>query len=330
MQSRNFNTKAVVEAGLLSAIIVVLMLTTAYIPFLSILNVLLPVPVTILYLRHNYKVAMATVVVSGIIVSTLYSPILALGVIVTYSLTGMTLGYCIKRDKKVSHTIIILALVSALAYLINTLIFIFIIQPNGIQGFIGYINKLIAIINTTMDQSKEFYKAAGMMNAKQLAALNQVPILTIANIMLIFPGTFVLACSMNAFISYSITKAILKKLRYKVRDFKPFSQFYIKNKLGALAIILFCIALLLQRRNMFIGEYVVSFLTILIESVLLISGLALTTFYLRNQFKLSKKLVILLLLFTLLMKMEQIFLILGLMDMILDFRHLDADRLFKR
>lgn len=329
MQSGNFNTKAIVEAGLLSAIIVVLMLTTAYIPFLSILNVLLPVPVTVLYLRHNYKVALTAVVVSGIIVSTMYSPVLALGVIVTYSFTGMTLGYCIKRDKKVFHTIILLALVSAVAYGINILIFIFIIQPDGIQGLISYINQMLAMINKTMTQTKEFYKSAGM-SASQLAKLNQIPTLTIRYSMLIFPGAFVLACVIDACISYSIAEAILKKLRYKVRSFKPFSEFYINNKIGALAIILFCISLLLQRSNIFIGEYAVGFLTIIIGSMLLVCGLALATFYLRRQYKLSKKIVILLLMVAILMQLEQIFLILGFMDMILDFRHLDADRLFKR
>ena len=329
MQSRNFNTKAIVEAGLLSAIIVVLMLTTAYIPFLSILNVLLPVPVTVLYLRHNYKVAISAVVVSGIIVSTMYSPVLAIGVIVTYSLTGMTLGYCIKRDKKVSHTIILLALVSAVAYAINVLIFIFIIQPNGIQGFISYINQLLTMVNKTMEQTKEFYKSAGM-TAKQLAKINQIPTLTIKNSMIIFPGAFVLACIIDACISYFITEAILKKLRYKVKSFKPFSEFYMNNKVGALAIILFCIALLLQNRNIFIGEYVVGFLTIIIGSMLLLCGLAVATFYLRKHYKLSKKLVIVILIVSLVMQLEQIFLMLGFMDMILDFRHLDADRLFKR
>jgi uncharacterized protein YybS (DUF2232 family) len=329
MQSRNYSTKAVVEAGLLSVIIVVLMLTTAYIPFLSILNVLLPVPVTILYLRHNYKVAICSVIVSGIIVSTLYSPVLALGVIVTYSLAGMTLGYCIKRDKKVSHTIMLLALASAIANVITTLLFVFVIQPNGVQGFISYINKALFTLNSNIEQTKEAYKAAGM-SAKQLSTLNQIPPLTIANIMLILPGTFVLTCAFDAIISYSITKAILKKLKYKVKGFKPFSEFYINNRIGALAIILFCIALLLKSRNMAIGEYALGFLTIIILSVLLISGLALTTFFLRNRFILSKKIVILIILITFIMGLGQIFLILGFMDMIIDYRRLDADRLFKR
>jgi uncharacterized protein YybS (DUF2232 family) len=328
MQSRDFNTKAVVEAGLLSAIIVVLMLITAYIPFLSILNVLLPVPVTILYLRHNYKVAISAIVVSGIIVSTLYSPILALGIIVTYSLTGMTLGYCIKRDMKLSHIIMLLVLSGAVAYILNMLLFVFLIQPNGFQGIAVTINKAIEGLNSTIDQAKEIAKATGM-SAKQVATLDQVPKLTVANIMLMLPGTFVVASIIVACINYSIVKAILKKLRYKVRDFKPFSQFYIKNKIAAVGIILFCIALLLQSRNMAIGVYTTSFLTIILRTAFLVNGLALVTFYLRGKFKLRKGVVILILAFATL-QFENIFFMWGLIDVIMDFRRLDAERLFKR
>lgn len=327
MQSRNFSTKAVVEAGLLSTIIVVLMLITAYIPFLSMLNVLLPVPVTILYLRHNYKVAISAVVVSGIIVSTLYSPVLALGVIVTYSLTGMTLGYCIKRDKKVFNTIILLALASALAYIINTVLFIFVVQPNGVQGFINAFNKILDALNDTVQQTKELYKTTG--STKQLEMINSVPKLTISNIMLWLPGEFLIAIILIACINYSIVKSILKKLKYKVRDFKPFSRFYINNKVGAIAIICFCIAILLEDRNMAIGVYAVSFLTIIMKMTFLVNGLAVTTFYLRDKFKLSKGLVILILVFCMIL-FENIFFALGIVDMIIDYRRLDADRLFKR
>ena len=59
MQNRIYNTKAVIEAGLISALIVVIMLINVYVPIFSIFGMfILPVPVTVLYIRHNYKVTL--------------------------------------------------------------------------------------------------------------------------------------------------------------------------------------------------------------------------------------------------------------------------------
>jgi uncharacterized protein YybS (DUF2232 family) len=329
MQSGNFSTKAVVEAGLLSAIIVVLMLITVYIPFLSILNVILPVPVTILYLRHNYKVAISAVVVSGILVAMFYDPVSAINATAVYAITGMTLGYCIKGDKKLSFTIILLTLAGAVSYLIMGLLYIFILQPNGVHGVMNDINKIIEMYNNTVEQTKNFYKSMGM-TPQQLDGMKQsFPVLTLEIIKLLVPGVIVVSLVSSACINYAIAKSILKKLKYKVRDFIPFSEFHISNKIGAVAVILFCIALILQSRNIAIGVYVLSFLTIIIRMTFLINGLALTTFYLRGRFKLNKIVVILILFFATL-QFENIFFMLGLIDMIMDFRRLDADRLFKK
>jgi len=325
---RNFNTKALVEAGLLSAIIVVLMLITAYMPFLSILNIILPIPVTILYLRHNYKVAISAVLVSGILVAMFYDPVSTVSATVVYAITGMTLGYCIKGDKKISFTIIMLTLAGAVSYAILGLLYIFILQPNGVHGVINEINQTISMYNNTIEQTKNFYKSKGM-TTQQLASITQAfPVLTLGIIKLLAPGIIMLSLILSACVNYIIAKSILKKLKYKVREFKPFSQFYINNKIGAFAVIIFCIALILKSRNMAFGVYAVSFLTMIIGMAFLINGLALTTFYLRGKFKLNKIVVILILFFVTLL-FEYVFFMLGLIDMIMDSRRLDADRLFK-
>ena len=72
-----------------------------------------------------------------------------------------------------------------------------------------------------------------------------------------------------------------------------------------------------------------SFLTIILRTAFLVNGLALVTFYLRGKFKLRKGVVILILTFATL-QFENIFFMWGLIDVIMDFRRLDAERLFKR
>lgn len=57
MENKN-STRSIVEAGLMSAMVLVLMLLNAYVPVLGYMGLfILPLPITMLVVRHNLKVA---------------------------------------------------------------------------------------------------------------------------------------------------------------------------------------------------------------------------------------------------------------------------------
>ena len=68
MENKNYSTKAIVEAALISVIISVIMILTGYLPMLSFIGTLiLPIPVAILYIRYNNKVTLTAIFVSLIL-----------------------------------------------------------------------------------------------------------------------------------------------------------------------------------------------------------------------------------------------------------------------
>ena len=70
MQNKVYSTKAIVEAALISVIISVIMIITGYLPYFSFIGIfILPIPVTILYIRHNYKVTITAILLSIILTS---------------------------------------------------------------------------------------------------------------------------------------------------------------------------------------------------------------------------------------------------------------------
>ncbi|MBO3282441.1 DUF2232 domain-containing protein, partial [Intestinimonas butyriciproducens] len=63
MPNKSYNTKAIVEAGLTTAIIIVITLICVYVPILSMLtNFILPIPIAILFIRQNFKVTLVSIV----------------------------------------------------------------------------------------------------------------------------------------------------------------------------------------------------------------------------------------------------------------------------
>ena len=79
MENKNYSTKAIVEAALISVIISVIMILTSYLPIVSFIGTLiLPIPVAILYIRYNTKVTVTAIFLSIILTSILFNPIRAI------------------------------------------------------------------------------------------------------------------------------------------------------------------------------------------------------------------------------------------------------------
>ena len=61
------NTRAMVEAALMSVLVFMMLLIVALVPGLGQLGAfILPVPITIVYLRHNKKIALSTIIAGTI------------------------------------------------------------------------------------------------------------------------------------------------------------------------------------------------------------------------------------------------------------------------
>lgn len=327
MQNRSYNTHAIVEAGLITAIIVVIMLFSVYVPIFSMLGTfILPIPVTVLYIRQNWKVTLTAVFVSGIIIAMSYDPISALTATVLFGSTGITLGYCIRHAKKFSFTIILLATASAAATLLDLVVYVNLIDKKGLMGFI---NENIKIINGSMDTVNSMYLKMGI-NQTQLAQLKQTfAIFTPDFILKLIPAMLIVASFFSAYFNYIITKAILKKLRYEMKEEVAFTKIYINNRIGTFLVVLVIIGILLNRYNMSSGGYVFNSSTIVLQIALLTDGVSLAAYYLRNKFRLPKAFTIILIIVTVFSQASNLLVIAGLIDMVLDFRRLDPFRIGK-
>lgn len=325
MDNRSFKTKSVVEAGLISALIVILALINAYVPGFSVFGTfLLPIPVTVLYLRHNFKVSLSAVLVSGILVGLTYDPIRGLTSAVIFGLTGMTLGYCIKKDIKVSITIILLSVASALGTIIDYTVYLNFIDKRGLMGFI---TASLKIMNESMDSAIKIYKNFGITTEQIKPLQDAMKLLTPEFVLNLIPSILIIGGLVSAFLSYKITGMILKKLRFNMKEMRPFTEIYLNSRIGVVLVTLLLLGVVLSRYKISGYEYILTTSQVILQIALMIDGVSLLTFFLRRKFNISKAIVALIIIFTVLQQpFSLIYIYAGLADIIMDFRKLDPLR----
>lgn len=330
MKNRKYNTKSTVEAGLISGIIVILMLITGYVPVISFMGtLLLPVPVALLYIRHDIKVALTAVAASAIITATLFNPIRALLSAISFASVGITMGYSIKKDKSSTTTIFLLTVVSLIASVITIVLSITLIQKTTfVEFFTKTINDLNEAIKESANMAKNFYANAGM-SKEQLAQMDALfANLNVDFFINAFGAIMIMQGFFSALMNYIVAKAILTRLGYSIKRVVPFTEIYMPNLAGILFILPLLIGMFLQSKNIAIGkpilvsgQYVMSYAFILI-------GLSVVTYFLKNRFRLGKGTMVLIILFTVFNPLFlNIYIFIGLADMLFDFRKINPHRI---
>jgi uncharacterized protein YybS (DUF2232 family) len=335
MENNEYSTKAMVEAALFSVIISLIMIIMGYLPFLVFIGILiLPIPVAILYIRHNSKITIMAILISIILTSLVYNPIIAIRSAITCSIVGLTLGYCVKKSKKSSLTLLLLGISSSVSNLLTIAFSMLFIEK---VGFINFITNKLEFTKQSMLayylQMKAMYIQAGV-NSDQLKLLDQgLDYIKKMDVMLVFiviPTCVFIFAVISAYMNYTVSKAVLNKLNYKMEEVLPFSKFCVSNIVGAILIGIVCIGIILSAKNITGGIFIRSASELLVQYVFIINGMAATTYFLRVKRKLSKPVVVLIIVLTTLSPLGTIYFSIGLMEMAFDFRKLDPYRIKRK
>lgn len=335
MENKNYSTKAIVEAALISVIISVIMIVTGYLPIVSFIGTLiLPIPVAILYIRHNNKITITAIFLSIILTSLVYNPIMAIYSAITYSIIGIALGYCVKKNKKSSITILFLAIGSAISNILTLAFSMLFIEKVSVTDFLSKnLEFMKQTIKASMEQVKVLYSQAGI-TPEQLKFLDKnfeiINKMDVALIIALIPATIFILSFISAYLNYIVSRAILKKLNYKMEEVLPFSRVYVSNIVGAILIGIVCIGIILSAKKIPGGDYILNSSQILVQFVFIINGLAASTYFLRVKRNLSKPVVLLILVLTTLSPLGSIYFSIGLMEMAFDFRKLDPYRIKRK
>lgn len=328
MNKKDYSPKVIVETAMMFAIIFLIIMMTSVIPTFSYVGMfILPIPIVLLYIRHNCKIAVVAVIISMLLTSFLYNPISALVSGIMYGLTGLSLGYCIKSGKKSSFSIIIVSISIIIVDIIRFIIYSVLINKQGIRE---YINLFVKQFKEPFIEVKNMYVETNVPQETIEILDKLINYITIENIIIMIPIVIITSSVIQAYVNYLITQKVLKRMNYKVKEIVPFSRIYVPNRFLALLIIIACIGTILSSKGIR-GTYYLSVIgQMIVVLTLCIDGMSYFTYFLRKRLKISKGITALIIMVFLFIPIfSNVYLIMGFMDILLNLRKLDKNPIKK-
>lgn len=209
--------KPMVEGGILSAVAILFALISVYIPFIgAFVNLIWPVPIILLGVRHGYKWSLMATVVAGILIAILLHPLHAISVAIGFGLTGIVLGHCFRKGYS-PVTSVLLGSVASLASKIAVL---------SITAVVLNINPLAdqsEALAKAVEQAISVYRNFGLKEA-ELAQISESMHGMLSMMKLILPAGFAMASVVDTFLNFLVARAVLRKLGHHIPAFPAFSR----------------------------------------------------------------------------------------------------------
>lgn len=208
-------TSAMVEAGILAAIAIVMALISMYVPVLgAFVNFLWPLPIVICGCRHGFKWSVMTLLVATIIIAVIISPINAFFLAAIFGLLGLILGECMRRHLPPMQMMLYGSIGAVLALIINIVLSFLVLGIDPIE-------MIFTSFHESLNQLAAYYREHGM-GEEEIKKIVDGYAEMLRMMRIIMPGAFLLCAPVMAFINYIAAKKILTKLGESFTDFPPF------------------------------------------------------------------------------------------------------------
>ena len=314
-------TSAMVEAGILAAIAIVMALVSMYVPVIgAFVNFLWPLPIVICGMRNGLKWSIMSLIVAGVIVSIIISPLQAFFLVAIFGLLGLILGECMRRRFAPMKLMAYGSVGAVLALVINIALSFMVLGINPVD-------MMFTAFHDSLTQLADYYRGTGMSEIEvQQAVAGYAEMLRMMRI--IMPGAFLLSAPALAFVNYIAAKKILGKLGERFEDFPPFINFKIPGwVLWPYAISLFAVTYFYQyNREHWLYDVSVNVQTVC-SFALVLQGIALIYWFVHKHNKPGWWAGAATVLLFLIPIFSQIMVYVGAFDIVFDFRKIRPKRL---
>ncbi|MFP4482593.1 MAG: YybS family protein [Thermovirgaceae bacterium] len=198
-------TREVVESSLLVALAVVLFLAGYVLPVVGMAFALVcPAPLVVLGLRHSLGRAALGVFVASFLVSALTGVTGGLFFLLGFGMLGVGLGFFARRSNSSVEILLYGVLVSLGGKLLLMVLIVKItgINPLGLDA---------GDINSVMDNVLAVYQRIGMSGEALRTAEGQIRS-TLNLLPYVFPALLIMASALDSFLSYVISRAVMKRI----------------------------------------------------------------------------------------------------------------------
>lgn len=234
----NNKTASLVEASILASIAIVFAAISLYFPILgTFANIVWPVPIILLGVRHGLKWSFWCLVVAGVLIAVIISPLQSFALVVGLGLIGLTLGWALHSGKSALKALAFGSIASILSKLLIVAFSFFVMGVNPVN----FSPENIALM---IEEAIVFYRSLGMTE-EMLEQIRQQLQTMLSMTQVLLPTGFVFGSLLDTFVNFLVAKAILKRLGTHVSDITPFKNWVMPN----LVLILYGVSLLIINFN---------------------------------------------------------------------------------
>ena len=201
-------------AGCFAAVMLILALLSTFMPFFSFVGYfIMPIPMTIIYMKYGMRQALLLGVVVGILMGIFIDPLTAVAQLITFASVGLAIGAGFRYEWAPAKMLacVAAALIAATGVLL------------GLMYIVLDINLLAAVysaFDTVVADTIAQYKASGMSDIQLAEARTQLEeVRRLLPSML--PMFLCLAMAVIAYINVKISQLVLVRLGFSIKPFLP-------------------------------------------------------------------------------------------------------------
>lgn len=312
----NLRSKPLIEGAIFTGIVSIFMLISNMPGLMIIANILVPIPVAILYIRHKWKISILSIIVGFIITTLMFGPVLGLNAALFPAFIGIPLGIGVRANKTGTVTLFYMVIGSIVSYIIAGAITIYITMGTTLNGFF---NTLVIQYKTL---GEEVIKTAPNQQVAE-SMKSMMGMFTVDHIKLALPIGIIFVAFIGSIIIYIVARNVLIRLRFSVKPLESFAKWYVSPTIIAIAFVFAIIAVELKSNGVTFGTEIFAGAWGILLLLFALQGLSLAGYFLTEKLK-ANKLVVVAIFILLITSGMVIYLIpIGLVDVLLDYRHLN-------
>lgn len=291
------NRAKLTQTAMITVIAIGLCLASAYIPFLGLLALILPVPYAIISTTSGYKYALISAISSFFILVLTVDVVYALNLLIMCMLPGIAVGYRINQDSKVedenkSFTPIYFG---TIAFILSIIVFF-------------AMSKLLFNIDLLADISKTI----------KATVEAQFAVMESTNMM---PTVLFMYSIIASLITYYVEAFILRRTKVLNYDLPKFSEFYLPGNAIVTSLILYLLVMFLEMLNIGLYTDAIMLNIQLVFSILfLIQGVSVSIYFIKRWKDKSPGKIVFAVIAVILLSGSMILSFVGMLDSAIDFR----------
>jgi uncharacterized protein YybS (DUF2232 family) len=309
----------------MAALTSVLALINIYIPILGVGVVMIwTLPVVAVCVRYGVKMALCTLVVSGIIIIMLTSPIVAIALIIPCGVPALLLGMAFQKRLSTARTLFMMTVGTLVALLLSFTVFLFFSGMNLSDQIMLMQEQMKDSWTALYDMGKTSGWIETLMTKEDfLSQMNQIMEIMYQ----ILPSSMIIYSLLSSIVSYVLSYKILTRVKISLPIPLPFRLWrWTWWLIWGIIIGLSCLLIGNHSGLPILSRIGINFISVF-QWIYIINALSVTAFFLGRIEKKWRKMTIFILVITIIVfwsGMLYLMIVIGLVDMLFNLRKLPS------